>query len=91
MLQHANLDMRLGPLNYVFSTAEPHRWHHSRTLVEANTNYGSNLIVWDLVFGSFFLPQTRQPPIDIGLADRPHFPQTWAAQLLAPLRWHRLD
>jgi sterol desaturase/sphingolipid hydroxylase (fatty acid hydroxylase superfamily) len=90
MLQHANLDMRLGPLNWIFSAAEPHRWHHSRTLVEANTNYGSNLIVWDHVFGSFFLPGDRQPPRDIGLADLPQFPQTWAAQLLAPLRWRRL-
>ncbi len=91
MLQHANLDMRLGRLNYIFSAAEPHRWHHSRTLAEANTNYGSNLIVWDLVFGSYFMPTTRQPPIDIGLAELPTFPQTWAAQLAAPLRWRELN
>src|SRR6185369_10374642 len=69
MLQHANLDMRLGPLNYAFSAAEPHRWHHSRTLAEANTNYGSNLIVWDLVFGTFYLPSDREPPAAIGIAD----------------------
>jgi sterol desaturase/sphingolipid hydroxylase (fatty acid hydroxylase superfamily) len=90
MLQHANLAMRLGPLNWIFSAAEPHRWHHSRTLTEANTNYGSNLIVWDHVFGSFFLPAVQQPPRDIGLADLPQFPQTWAAQLAAPLRWRAI-
>ena len=27
--QHANLQIRLGPLNWVFSMAELHRWHHS--------------------------------------------------------------
>lgn len=90
MLQHANLDYRLGPLNRVLSAAEPHRWHHSRTLAEANTNYGSNLMVWDLAFGTYFLPRRRQPPVDIGLADLPAFPQTWAAQLAAPLRWATL-
>lgn len=90
MLQHCNVDFRLGPLNYVFSMAEPHRWHHSRVLSEANTNYGSNLIVYDLLFGSFFLPRDRQPPENIGIADMPDFPQSYLAQLAAPFRWRRL-
>jgi sterol desaturase/sphingolipid hydroxylase (fatty acid hydroxylase superfamily) len=90
MLQHGNVDVRLGWLNRVFSMAEPHRWHHSRVLAEANTNYGSNLIVWDLVFGTFFLPADRQPPTAIGIADMPAFPQTWAAQMAAPFRWRAL-
>jgi sterol desaturase/sphingolipid hydroxylase (fatty acid hydroxylase superfamily) len=90
MFQHSNIAMRLGPLNYVFSAGEPHRWHHSRTLAEANSNYGSNLIVWDLVFGSFFLPAGRQPPIAIGIADMPNFPQSYGAQLASPFRWRAL-
>jgi sterol desaturase/sphingolipid hydroxylase (fatty acid hydroxylase superfamily) len=91
MLQHCNVDVRLGWLNRVFSMAEPHRWHHSRTVREANTNYGSNLIVWDLVFGTFFLPPDREPPAAIGIADMPAFPTTYLAQLASPLRWRRLD
>lgn len=90
MLQHSNIAVRLGPLNYVFSMAEPHRWHHSRVLAEANSNYGSNLIVWDLVFGSFFLPAGRRPPAAIGIADMPAFPQRWPAQMAAPFRWRSL-
>lgn len=90
MLQHSNIDVRLGPLNYVFSMAELHRWHHSRTLTEANTNYGSNLIVWDLVFGTFFLPDDREPPVDIGLAAMPAFPMNYAGQLASPFQWNRL-
>ena len=87
MMQHANIDVRLGPLNYVFSMAEPHRWHHSRTLDEANSNYGSNLIVWDLVFGTFFLPADREPPREIGIADLPRFPTGYLAHLATPFRW----
>jgi sterol desaturase/sphingolipid hydroxylase (fatty acid hydroxylase superfamily) len=90
MLQHSNLAVRLGPLNWIFSMAEPHRWHHSRTLVEANSNYGSNLIVWDLVFGTFFLPRDREPPEAIGIADMTDFPRGYLAQLAAPFRWARL-
>ena len=90
MLQHCNADVRLGPLNRIFSMAEPHRWHHSRTLAEANTNYGSNLIVWDLVFGTFYLPSDREPPAAIGIADLPHFPSTYLGQIAAPFRWRRI-
>ncbi len=90
VFQHANLRLRLGPLNWFFSMAELHRWHHSRTLEEANTNYGQNLIVWDIVFGTRYLPADREPPVDVGLADMPHFPQTFFAQLASPFRWSQL-
>lgn len=70
--------------------AEPHRWHHSRTLEEANTNYGSNLIIWDLVFGTFFLPRERQPPATIGIANMPDFPATYLSQLASPFTWRRI-
>jgi len=90
MLQHCNIAMRLGPLNRLFSAAEPHRWHHSRTAAEANTNYGSNLIVWDLLFGTFFLPADREPPEAIGISDMPDFPQRYVAQLASPFRWRSL-
>jgi sterol desaturase/sphingolipid hydroxylase (fatty acid hydroxylase superfamily) len=90
MLQHCNADVRLGALNRIFSMAEPHRWHHSRTLAEANTNYGSNLIVWDLAFGTFFLPSGREPPSAIGIADLPDFPSTYLGQIAAPFRWRQI-
>ncbi len=90
MLQHSNIDVRLGKLNLIFSMAEPHRWHHSLRLEEANTNYGSNLMLWDLVFGTLFLPKGRSGPDGIGIGAMPNFPRTWAAQLAAPFRWRRV-
>jgi sterol desaturase/sphingolipid hydroxylase (fatty acid hydroxylase superfamily) len=70
--------------------AELHRWHHSRLVRESNTNYGQTLILWDIVFGSRFLPSDRKPPVDIGIAKLSAFPMTWFAQLLSPLRWARI-
>jgi sterol desaturase/sphingolipid hydroxylase (fatty acid hydroxylase superfamily) len=90
MLQHSNIDVRLGSLNRIFSMAEPHRWHHSRVLREANTNYGSNLIIWDLVFGTFSLPRDRRAPAEIGIAGMPAFPTGYLEQLATPFRWRRV-
>ena len=67
--------------------AELHRWHHSRDINEANHNYGSNCIVWDLVFGTFYWPRERPPPADVGLSDLPDFPQRLVPQLLSPFLW----
>ena len=63
LFQHCNVRLRLGPLNYIFSMCELHRWHHSLKLEEANSNYGNNILFWDLVFdtnlkGPFFLAQS---------------------------------
>jgi len=90
LFQHANLVLRLGPLNWFFSMAELHRWHHSRLLEESNTNFGQNLIVWDIVFGTRFLPKDREPPSDIGIAGLPAFPMDYWGQLMSPLRWRRI-
>ncbi len=87
LFQHTNLPVRCGPLNWIFSMAELHRWHHSRVLEEANTNFGQNLIVWDVVFGTRYLPADREAPHDVGLADLPTFPMDYWGQLLSPLRW----
>jgi sterol desaturase/sphingolipid hydroxylase (fatty acid hydroxylase superfamily) len=88
--QHANMQVRCGALNWVFSMAELHRWHHSRLVRESNTNYGQNIILWDIVFGTRFLPADRQPPADIGIANLPEFPMNWWEQLVSPLRWARI-
>jgi sterol desaturase/sphingolipid hydroxylase (fatty acid hydroxylase superfamily) len=88
LYQHCNVDLRLGPLNYIFSMAELHRWHHSRVLEEANANYGNNIILWDLVFGTFYWPQDRQPSSHIGLSDHPNFPTEYWGQVMSPFRWH---
>lgn len=53
LLQHANIDLRHGWLNWVFSTPEAHRWHHSTNAPEADRNFGSALLIWDHVFGTF--------------------------------------
>ena len=91
MFQHCNVDIRLGPLNWFFSMAELHRWHHSKRLVEADTNYGANIIWWDIVFRSRFSPSDREPPTEIGIETLPNFPGGYWAQLASPFRWKEIE
>ena len=91
LFQHCNIHLVLGPLNYIFSMAELHRWHHSLILEEANSNYGNNIIFWDLVFGTLHYPRDREAAQAIGLSDMPRFPQRWLGQILSPFQWARIS
>jgi sterol desaturase/sphingolipid hydroxylase (fatty acid hydroxylase superfamily) len=88
VLTHCNVEMRFGPLNYVFNTPGLHRWHHSLRLEEGNKNYGENLMLWDLVFGTFF-DSTRRPPAEIGI--REEMPASFRGQLAYPFRALRAE
>lgn len=83
-LAHANVDFKLGPLNRVFSMPELHRWHHSRDKQVSNHNYGAVLSIWDVVFGTWYLPDSQVEPHAIGLVDRAPFPKTFTRQLTHP-------
>jgi sterol desaturase/sphingolipid hydroxylase (fatty acid hydroxylase superfamily) len=88
--QHANVPVRLGPLNWIFSMTELHRWHHSPVPAESNHNYGGNLIVWDVIFGTRWLPADREPPEVLGIEALPAFPMGFWANLAAPFRWRQV-
>jgi sterol desaturase/sphingolipid hydroxylase (fatty acid hydroxylase superfamily) len=80
--QHSNVDVKLGWLNYLISGPELHRWHHSKRVKESNTNYGNNVIVWDILFGTFFFPKNKEVG-DLGLLNR-EYPTGFIQQMKAP-------
>ena len=82
LTQHSNIHIIGGPLNYLFSLTELHRWHHSQKIEESDRNFGNNLIVWDLLFGSYYNP-AKQEVDDIGLLN-PEYPQSLSGQFKAP-------
>jgi ornithine lipid hydroxylase len=89
--QHANVRYQLGWLNWIFSAAELHRWHHSSIIRHSNSNYGNNLIVWDALFGTRCLPEEPQDIDQFGLGEYADaFPQTWWRQLFVPFRWNTM-
>lgn len=84
ILTHCNIRMSFGWLNYIFNTPGLHRWHHSMDLREGNKNYGENLVLWDMIFGTYF-DEARRPPAKIGIKHA--MPRGFLAQLLMPFRW----
>ena len=88
--QHANIAIRLGPLSWIYSIGNLHRWHHSRERRESDTNYGNVYIFWDTIFGTRFLPKDRDPPEQIGIAGMEAFPGGFFAQWSSPFRWAKI-
>ncbi len=58
---HANLNWTLGPFKYVLATPVFHRWHHTSLEEGGNTNFAGTFPVWDLLFGTFRMPEGRLP------------------------------
>jgi sterol desaturase/sphingolipid hydroxylase (fatty acid hydroxylase superfamily) len=82
-LRHSNIDMKFGWLNYIFSTNELHRWHHSKLIHESNSNYGSDTMIWDVLFGTFFYPKNQKVG-ELGLYNA-QYPEDLNGQMVAPL------
>jgi sterol desaturase/sphingolipid hydroxylase (fatty acid hydroxylase superfamily) len=60
LLEHANVDFNAGPLNYIFNTAQLHRWHHSPKVTISNKNFGKVLSIWDVFFSTWYLPKSER-------------------------------
>jgi ornithine lipid hydroxylase len=92
---HCGGDVKGGFLNYVFVTPEVHRWHHSAEVPEGHrysVNYGVEFAFWDILFGTFYLPEKDGQPEQpnrighpSGFADESNYLRL----LLAPLGLYR--
>jgi sterol desaturase/sphingolipid hydroxylase (fatty acid hydroxylase superfamily) len=82
---HCNVDFRLGPLELLLMGPGSHRVHHSLDMREGNSNFGSALVLWDQVFGTYLNPNRRPSPARMGIEDDP-VPKTFWAQMFQPFR-----
>jgi sterol desaturase/sphingolipid hydroxylase (fatty acid hydroxylase superfamily) len=66
---HTALPVHLGPLEWVLNTPRHHRVHHACNEACLDTNYGSTLIVFDRLFGTF-ADAPREEAMRFGLKGR---------------------
>jgi sterol desaturase/sphingolipid hydroxylase (fatty acid hydroxylase superfamily) len=66
---HTALPVHLGPLEWVLNTPRHHRVHHASNEACLDTNYGSTLIVFDRMFGTF-ADAPQDEPMRFGLKGR---------------------
>ena len=86
IVQHSNVDARLGPLQKHLSIGRMHHLHHVNWGTEGDCNFGLFLTVWDRLLGTF--NESRRAPItaaDLGVDELPNFPKGYVEQLLFPL------
>jgi sterol desaturase/sphingolipid hydroxylase (fatty acid hydroxylase superfamily) len=81
MYIHSNLDLYTGKLQRIINGPEMHRWHHS-TGKGRNRNFATKLAIWDWIFGTAFLPETK--PDEYGL--KTSFPNNYFMQTLFAFR-----
>ena len=87
-ITHLNMDLKHGWLNYIIGTNEVHRWHHSAKYEEAK-NFAI-IMIWDHMFGTFYLPKDRDMPEQLGVGDERYYPlHSYWQQLLLPFRWRQ--
>lgn len=85
LLQHSNVDMKVGPLGYVWAVAPAHRHHHIATAREGDVNFGLFTSLWDHVLGTFVLAGRPSPRAgELGVEGEPDYPRSYGAHLLAP-------
>lgn len=66
LMSHCGAGLHAGWLNRIFVTPQVHRWHHSAKVPDGHkysVNYGVGLVVWDRLFGTYYLPMQDGVPV----------------------------
>ncbi len=83
---HANVNWDFGPLRAVIATPVFHRWHHSREREAWDKNFAGLLPLWDIVFGTYYMPLGRWPE-NFGINEP--MPAGYLGQVWEPFAWLR--
>lgn len=87
LLQHSNVDYRVGAMRRWAALGEGHRLHHVARVPDGNVNFGLFLLIWDRLLGTFADPTGRSVAVDeLGVAGRPAYPVGYLDQLREPFK-----
>ena len=82
---HANVNWDFGPLRCVIATPVFHRWHHSKDREAWDKNFSGLFPIWDILFGTYFMPKGRWPE-NFGICEP--MPKSILGQLWEPFAWN---
>lgn len=83
VLQHANVDYRVGRLGNWLAWNTGHRLHHIADDVDGNVNFGLFTLVWDRLLGTYRRPDPSGSVPTVGLAGHVA-PSRYLQQLAMP-------
>ena len=88
LVQHSNVDIRLGPLNRVLAVATVHRFHHQASPTLGDVNFGLFTTIWDHLLGTFHYEDRPAPfsSAEMGIDSDPYYPVSYLEQLRRPFQ-----
>jgi sterol desaturase/sphingolipid hydroxylase (fatty acid hydroxylase superfamily) len=84
IVQHSNVDYRLGSFEQVLTIGTCHRLHHVNRRGEGDVNFGLFFTIWDRALGTFRLVHPAPGAGEIGVYDQPDYRQRYLTQLMLP-------
>jgi sterol desaturase/sphingolipid hydroxylase (fatty acid hydroxylase superfamily) len=85
VFNHANVNVRLGPLRYLIVTPNFHHWHHSQDTEAIDRNYAAHFSFIDHLFGTA-VQSPREWPAHYGVQGD-YVPDGFWAQMKFPFVW----
>lgn len=79
---HANLNISLGVLKYIFNSPAMHLFHHEKREGDVGKNFGITLSLWDWLFGTVYWPKSSCGKL--GFIGDESFPKSPLKQYLKP-------
>jgi sterol desaturase/sphingolipid hydroxylase (fatty acid hydroxylase superfamily) len=86
-LNHSNINIGYGPLQYIFNNPRMHIWHHAKQqpVGSAGVNFGISLSIWDYLFKTVYMPADgRDTPL--GFEQSEQMPKGFWQQLWYPFK-----
>lgn len=80
---HANINVNIGPLKYIFNHPNMHMWHHAYDVPKDKpygVNFGISLSLWDYLFGTAHIPHSGRS-ITLGFHGDESFPKKFWGQI----------
>ena len=82
---HANNRFNFGPFKKIINNNVAHHWHHSKeNLFSGGQNFGTILLIWDRLFGTFYYPDNNSPPPSYGVAEYNEYPSSILKRFFYP-------
>lgn len=83
-LNHANVQVPMGPLKYLLNHPQMHLWHHAKKIPnQYGINFGISLSIWDYLFGTVYYP-SEDAEVELGFPEDESFPKDFVHQELYP-------
>ena len=91
LLSHSNVRLRLGFLKRWIQNPLTHHWHHAKECkFEGGQNFGNYTLIWDRLFGTYYIPEDESPPDQYGILNQKDYPEGIIKRLLYPfLKTHK--